>query len=244
MHLGYIKLWRRSFNNGFHKDHKTWTLFTYLLCKASFKKQTIFFDGKDVDILRGQLITGREALAKELDMSPQNIRTCIKRLKSTGRITITSTNRYSIITICNYEKYQSDQLDNQPSNQPAGQPSPNQVLTTKKKEKERKERKEERKKIKKEKYAEEVFFTKQEYINLVSQYGRQLIDLSIIKLNNYKLSSGKKYKSDYHAMLSWAINSTKKEKFQAPNNITSNSENNVITIQEALTEIQNERGLQ
>ena len=55
------------------------------------------------------------------------------RLKSTSEITIRSTNKYSIITICNYDYYQNFSIeDNQQTNQqiPNEQPATNQQLTT------------------------------------------------------------------------------------------------------------------
>lgn len=39
-------------------------------------------------------------------MSIQEVRTALKKLKTTSEITVETTNQYSIITIKNYEKYQ------------------------------------------------------------------------------------------------------------------------------------------
>lgn len=59
--------------------------------------------------------------------------------------------------------------------------------------------------IKKINYAENVKLTKEEYDKLVAENGEELIKACITKLDNYKGSSGKKYKSDYRAILSWVL---------------------------------------
>jgi len=55
----------------------------------------------------------------------------------------------------------------------------------------------------KNKYAEFVLMTKKEYQKLIEKYGQEDTRLMINKLDNYKGSKGKKYKSDYRAILSW-----------------------------------------
>lgn len=59
--------------------------------------------------------------------------------------------------------------------------------------------------VKKIDYREEVFLQEVEYEKLLNQHGQSVTDLLLDKLNNYKLSSGKKYKSDYHAILGWVL---------------------------------------
>jgi hypothetical protein len=51
-------------------------------------------------------------------MSEMQIRTALEHLKTTKEITIKTTNRFSIITICNYNTYQDENCeDNQQDNQ-------------------------------------------------------------------------------------------------------------------------------
>jgi hypothetical protein len=57
-------------------------------------------------------------------------------------------------------------------------------------------------------FAEAVTMTQEEHDKLKEQLGSvEAVSWCINKLNNYKLSSGKKYKSDYRAILSWVIDS-------------------------------------
>lgn len=47
------------------------------------------------------------SVAADTNLTPQTIRTCLNRLKSTNEITSKSTNKFTIITICNYDSYQA-----------------------------------------------------------------------------------------------------------------------------------------
>lgn len=64
---------------------------------------------------------------------------------------------------------------------------------------------------KKKKYADFVSLTEVEYKKLVSEHGISNTKIFISILDNYKGSSGKKYKDDYRAILSWVIDKAKKE---------------------------------
>lgn len=57
----------------------------------------------------------------------------------------------------------------------------------------------------KELYSECVLLSKDEYQKLISKHGQNLTDKAISVLNNYIMSSGKKYKSHYHTLLGWPL---------------------------------------
>lgn len=71
-----------------------------------------------------------------------------------------------------------------------------------------KNRKELDKKIK---YAESVTLTEKEYSSLLEKLGQAKTDRAIEILDNYKGANGKKYKSDYKAILNWVIDRVNKE---------------------------------
>lgn len=60
-------------------------------------------------------------------------------------------------------------------------------------------------------FAEFVSMTNAEYEKLVSTYGKEFADQCIKKLDDYKGSSGKNYKSDYRAIGSWVVDEIKKK---------------------------------
>ena len=72
-------------------------------------------------VQRGQLISGLNQLNATTGISASSLRTALKRLKSTGEITVQPTNRYSMISICKYNDYQilgneNDRLNDTPHN--------------------------------------------------------------------------------------------------------------------------------
>lgn len=93
--------------------------------------------------------------------------------------------------------------------------------STKKKEERRKKIVDSRKKkVEKEKttYAQFVHMTDIEYSKVLEKFGSESAAMQAIeKLNNYKGSSGKKYKSDYHAIISWVYEDVKKQIAPFPN---------------------------
>ena len=64
-------------------------------------------------------------------------------------------------------------------------------------------------------FAESVKMTQEEYDKLKEQLGNvEAVSWCINKLNNYKLSSGKKYQSDYRAILTWVIDAYNRDGYR------------------------------
>lgn len=102
---GYIKLYRKLVQWGWYQDNVVKSLFLHFLLTASFKD----FEWMGYHLKAGQIVTGRQRLAKELGFTEQQIRTGIKKLESTKEITSKTTNKYTIITVMNWEDYQGDE---------------------------------------------------------------------------------------------------------------------------------------
>jgi len=129
----YIKLYRRFIYWEWYQDSRMVHLFIHLVLSANRFEN----NWKGISLSRGQLIGGRKKLCKETGISEQSIRTCLNNLKSTNEITIEPTNDYTVITICNYDRYQLDLID---SNQGINQESTkNQPHLKKERKKEKKE---------------------------------------------------------------------------------------------------------
>lgn len=103
MNLGWIKFHRKFLEWEWYQDSKMVHLFIHLLLKANHSDN----NWQGVDIKRGQLITSYDSLQRQTKISIRSLRTCINKLKKTGELTIKPTNKYSTITICNYDSYQS-----------------------------------------------------------------------------------------------------------------------------------------
>lgn len=158
---------------------------------------------------RGQLITGRKSLSADTGIPEQVVRTCLKRLEKTGEISQQTTNKYTTITICNYDKYQlCAPADNQQNNQQLTnkQPATNQQLTTNNNENnEKNERSNKKNTPSKSLFGtfQNVLLTDDEYQKLLNQFGDSLKE-RINNLSEGIASKGYKYKSHYATILNWA----------------------------------------
>lgn len=65
-------------------------------------------------------------------------------------------------------------------------------------------------------FADYVTMTNAEYEKLVSTYGKDVSDQCITVLDNYKGANGKKYKSDYRAILNWVVDKVKQAQAKTP----------------------------
>lgn len=112
---GYIKLFRKLIRWGWYQDNVVKGLFIHCLLCASYKD----FEWMGMELKAGQFITSLKHLSEELGFSIQQIRTAIKKLEGTGEITSTSTNKNTIITVVNWENFQSfEDESNTESNNP------------------------------------------------------------------------------------------------------------------------------
>ena len=100
---GHIKIDRKLLEWGWYQDANTFRLFMHMLLTANWTESE-FMGHK---LMPGDLPVGRKALAGVLGLSEQEIRTSLKKLKKTGELTIKATNRFSIITLINWDVYQS-----------------------------------------------------------------------------------------------------------------------------------------
>ena len=144
MDTGWIKLQRKLRNWGWYKDVPVKTLFIELLLIANHETGT--WQGRE--IRKGQCVTGRKQLSFNTGLSEQQVRTAMNKLIKTGEITIESTNKFTVITVVNYSKYQGSDTDDQPTEQPTdnqqstnNQPTSNQQITTNKNKKNNKNNK-------------------------------------------------------------------------------------------------------
>lgn len=114
---GWISLHRKFLSWEWFDKPEMVQLFIWLLLNANYTDKK--WQGQVIK--RGQILTTTPKIMEALRLTEQQTRTCIGRLKSTGEITCKSTNKYTIITICNYDRYQNDNLESNGQNN--GQPN-------------------------------------------------------------------------------------------------------------------------
>lgn len=101
---GYIKLHRQITEWEWYHDANTFRVFIHLLLNANYA------DGmwKGIEIKRGQRFTSIASLSKELGLSQKAIRGAIEKLILTKNLASKGANNGTMITICNYDTYQSN----------------------------------------------------------------------------------------------------------------------------------------
>lgn len=137
MEQGYVKLWRKCLDSGLLKNPTAWQLFGYLLLKATHRAHRQLVGGMVFDLQPGDVIFGRSKAADDLCVGEQSIRTALKLLEKLEIVTSKSTNKCTVISFVNWDRYQDEQpAPNQQTNQhlTSNQPAPNQHLTTNKNE--------------------------------------------------------------------------------------------------------------
>lgn len=110
---GWFKIHRKILDWEWWDKPEMVKLLILFVCKANVEDR----EWHGISIFRGQFVTSFESLKTESGYSIQKIRTCIKRFEKTKEITIKSTSKYSIITICNYDDYQVFDNTNQQADQ-------------------------------------------------------------------------------------------------------------------------------
>jgi hypothetical protein len=241
---GYIKVYRKVMNNPIWQDPDLFRLWMYCLMKASHKERKVLVDKQEVSLIPGQFVTGRFSLHQEFNhgIPPRKqskdttLWSWLKKLEQMGNLDIKSYNKYSVVSIVNWNEYQatltteSQQIDNELTSEQQQNDSKmtteSQQIDTNNNDKNVNNVKKGKnvKNVKKNKYADSVTLTPDEYQKLVDENGEYLTQRMIEVLDNYKGSSGKTYKSDYKAILSWVKDKVHKEALNSQKNNSSHNE--------------------
>ena len=104
MNKGWIKLHRQFLEWEWYDDPNTLRLFLHCLLKANHKDKKYRGDL----IKRSTFVSSLEVLAFELNLSTQQIRTSLSKLEKTGEINRYSNRQGTVVTVCNYNTYQSE----------------------------------------------------------------------------------------------------------------------------------------
>lgn len=137
----WIKLYRKFRKNPIYKDSVSVHLFVHLLLAANHKPNRFIFNEKEIAVKRGQLVTGRKKISAETGISESTVKRRLKLFEKLGILTIKPTNKFSILTLCNYNHYQESNFEKRPairttvdgSQRTIKRPSTDHQLTTNKK---------------------------------------------------------------------------------------------------------------
>jgi hypothetical protein len=157
-----------------------------------------------------------EGHRKNCGLSRSNYRSGLNKLLSIDFITVKVTSKGTIAKICDSSIYDLNLNDtHRPSHLEVTSKSP----LTKKDKKEKKDissskdsdikKRESALALEKSKkpFMDKVYLTQEEHERLVSEYGAEMVTGFYQELNNYKHSTGRVYRSDYHTILNWVVGS-------------------------------------
>lgn len=111
---GWIKLHRKITEKAIWQDPQMLKLWLYCLIRANHTETEMMVDKQEIQLLPGQFVTGRYALADDYNrgakkrhrVSPDTLWRWLKKFEEWGMLHIKSTNKYSVITIKNWHAYQ------------------------------------------------------------------------------------------------------------------------------------------
>jgi len=112
--VGYIKLYRKITNSFVWTHPHMFRLWTLCLMKASHKERKFLFNGQELKVNRGQFITGRAAITKEMNegvapeqqVNSSSVWRWLKRFEEENMLDINSNPKYSVVTVKNWDDYQ------------------------------------------------------------------------------------------------------------------------------------------
>lgn len=97
-------------------------MWMHLLLSASYKPGEILVGHQVVRLQAGQLVFGRVKFSQQIGVSEHTLRMALKTLEKLQQITIKSESKFSVISITNWDKYQTESPANNQkpaSNQPS-----------------------------------------------------------------------------------------------------------------------------
>jgi len=113
---GWVKFYRRTMRSAVWAKPELLKLWSLCLLKANHKMVWVPIEGlrKPAKVLPGQFITGRFQLHKDYyrrhkrtAKSPGTVWRWLQTLRDMENLTLEMNNRFTMVTICNWEKYQS-----------------------------------------------------------------------------------------------------------------------------------------
>ena len=229
METGWIRIHRQITDCWVWDDDEPYTkaqAWIYLLMIVNHTAVKTYFDGDVITVNAGQRITSIRKLADKFRWSRSKVTHFLSLLEQDNMVKVESDTKKTLITVINYEKYQSDkppkshQKDSeepQKSHRKATEKPQKSLNNNDNNDKNEKNEKKEEKNIKKEvkhhhgEYGH-VMLTHREYERLISDYGEKAVLNGIKKVDEYCQEYGKRY-ADYNLTLrKWGIESSKLNK--------------------------------
>ena len=111
---GWVKLYRKITENGFYHRSAYVHLWVHLLLEANHEIKHLFWNGEDITIEPGQLVTGRTQLSEDTGIPSSTIEDILNSLEKQQQIRQQKTTKFRIISIVKWSEYQGS--DNKSDN--------------------------------------------------------------------------------------------------------------------------------
>lgn len=105
---GFALLHRKIMDVPFYKDPEAAHLWVHLILKAKHATEVVLTDLGERVVNRGQLLSGRNALAFETGLKPDRVQYLLRKFKKLGMVNWISHGKFSVFTIVKYDDYQSN----------------------------------------------------------------------------------------------------------------------------------------
>ena len=105
---GYVRIHRTLIEHPAFRTDAEAMAFAWLVAKASWRSTRIRYKGHGVCLERGQLAISIREFAVAMDRDKAWIERLLKRLKSEAMVETAAEAGVTVVTICNYDKYQAD----------------------------------------------------------------------------------------------------------------------------------------
>lgn len=115
---GWISINRRLQNKSWYRKSEYVHVWLHLLLNANHEDKKILIGNKEIEIKRGQLLTSRRKISEKTNVQETLVYRILKLFESVHQIEQQKTNKYTVITIVNYDKYQKNehQIEQQMNN--------------------------------------------------------------------------------------------------------------------------------
>lgn len=131
---GWVKLHRSMLDSPIFSNAELLRLWVYLLMHAAYTEVDVMVGNQMIHLKPGQLVTGRKKISRDLGLDESKIRRLIDKLEFAGNVTITPTNKFTLVTIENWYFFQGG--EQKAANKTAdNRPTDDQQMTTNKKDK-------------------------------------------------------------------------------------------------------------
>lgn len=110
---GYLKLHRKLMDSDVFGDSKLLHVWVWCLLRANYTPQK--WRGQVVPV--GSFVTGRNAAAEALGMTPSTVYRLLNKLKGLGMVELHPNNKWTRVSICNWGTYQTEPPAERTSNE-------------------------------------------------------------------------------------------------------------------------------